>query len=88
MLLSLIICASEPVWANSDTGTASVRTDEVIFKAMCSFCHPAPDTNKHTKDEWPAVVDRMNRHRAESGISTLTDTEKAAILRHLQGNAK
>lgn len=35
-----------------------------MFSIACSQCHALPDPQRHTAEEWPAVVERMRGHMA------------------------
>lgn len=62
--------------------------DAVLFKTVCSQCHPLPDPGLHTAGEWPAVTKRMRTHMKEMGKRVITDKEKAEIVGYLSWNAR
>jgi cytochrome c2 len=37
------------------------------FSDACSQCHALPDPRRHTAEEWPEVVERMQKHLAWAG---------------------
>lgn len=66
-----------------------------MFSIACSQCHALPDPQRHSAREWPAVVERMQKHMAwantVTGAAALrTDPvlDTAEILRLLQRHAR
>jgi cytochrome c2 len=39
-----------------------------IYSIACSQCHALPDPGRHTAREWPAVVQRMQRHMTWANV--------------------
>ncbi|HEX2829978.1 MAG TPA: sulfite exporter TauE/SafE family protein [Burkholderiales bacterium] len=79
-----------------DSGHPALKTPAgEMFSIACSQCHAAPDPQRHTAREWPAVVERMKRHMAwantVTGAPELRTTpvlDTAAIVRMLQQYAR
>jgi hypothetical protein len=44
-----------------------------IFSIACTQCHALPDPRRHTRREWPAVVERMKRHMLWANTVTGAD---------------
>ena len=66
-----------------------------MFSIACTQCHALPDPRRHTRHEWPAVVERMKRHMAWANtvvgvdsLRTLPVLETAEIVRFLQRHAR
>lgn len=66
-----------------------------MFSIACSQCHALPDPQRHTAREWPAVVERMQKHMAwantVTGVPALRTEpvlDTAEILRLLQRYAR
>jgi len=54
----------------------------------CSACHAPPSAKLHSSEEWTAVINRMDLHRLEARMPSLTDSDRAAVLAYLQSHAK
>lgn len=66
-----------------------------IFSIACTQCHTLPDPRRHTRGEWPAVVERMKRHMTWAntvvGVDALRTTpvlDTTEIVRFLQRYAR
>lgn len=66
-----------------------------IFSIACTQCHALPDPRRHTRREWPAVVERMKRHMhwantivGPDDLRTIPVLETAEIVRFLQRHAR
>jgi cytochrome c5 len=66
-----------------------------MFSIACTQCHALPDPRRHTRGEWPAVVERMKRHIAWANtvvgpdeLRTTPVLETAEIVRFLQRYAR
>jgi len=66
-----------------------------IFSIACTQCHALPDPRRHTRGEWPAVVERMKRHMTWAntvvGVDALRTTpvlDTTEIVRFLQRYAR
>ncbi len=57
------------------------------FREICSACHARPDPGQHTRDEWPAVVDRMTRNMRSLDRVVPSDRELDQVITFLQSNA-
>lgn len=57
------------------------------FREVCSVCHALPDPRQHTRDTWPAVVDRMAQNMRSLNGVVPSDSELEQIIRFLQSNA-
>lgn len=68
----------------------------LLLARYCSQCHNLPGPGRHTAEEWPAVVERMNlRMQMMSGpdmmgmmIDSPDESELQVILRYLQEHAQ
>jgi cytochrome c2 len=68
----------------------------LLLARYCSQCHNLPGPGTHTAEEWPAVVERMNRRmQMMSGpdmmgmmVDSPNESELQAILRYLQEYAQ
>jgi hypothetical protein len=68
---------------DSTSNPIDLAAAENQFRQTCSSCHKLPDTKKHTAEEWPKTVNKMQRKK--NGFS---DEKKALILAYLTANAK
>jgi hypothetical protein len=66
-----------------------------MFSIACTQCHALPDPRRHTRREWPAVVERMKEHMAWSntvvGVESLRTTpvlDTTEIVHFLQRYAR
>jgi len=64
-----------------------------LLAQYCTQCHALPGPGLHTAEEWPSVVDRMNRRmRMMSGmmhgISAPSDSELKTLVTYLQQHAQ
>lgn len=66
-----------------------------IYSIACSQCHALPDPQRHTAEEWPLVVKRMQAHMAWSNtivgvaeLRTNPELDTAEIIRLLQRYAR
>ncbi len=57
------------------------------FREICSACHALPDPRQHTRDEWPAVVDRMTRNMRSLDRVVPSDRELEHVITFLRSNA-
>ncbi len=57
------------------------------FREVCSVCHALPDPRQHTRDTWPAVVDRMTRNMRSLNRVVPSDSELEQVITFLQSNA-
>ncbi|MCS4540985.1 MAG: cytochrome c [Euryarchaeota archaeon] len=57
---------------------------EMLYKEKCSKCHELRPPLRHTANEWPTTVDRMQ----SKDPLWISDTEKEKILAYLQANAR
>lgn len=70
-------------------------TDGRAFANACDQCHVLPDPGRHTSDEWPDVVERMQKNLR--WVGTVTATQKTSteptlevekIVRYLQQRSR
>lgn len=54
-----------------------------LFQKTCSQCHALPDPKLHTADEWPGVVERMQKNMEIMGKPAITDQERNEIAGYL-----
>ena len=66
-----------------------------IFSIACTQCHVLPDPRRHTANEWPVVVERMQRNMAWANrvtgdplLRTSPELDTAEIIRFLQRNSR
>ena len=66
-----------------------------MYIIACTQCHALPDPRQHTRQEWPAVVERMKRHMAWANtvvgvesLKTVPVLETREIVHFLQRNAR
>jgi len=66
-----------------------------IFSIACTQCHVLPDPRRHTANEWPAVVERMQRNMAWANrvtgdplLRTSPELDTGEIIRFLQRNGR
>lgn len=60
----------------------------VAFQRFCSRCHATPDPQRHTAQEWPAVIARMQKHMISRGIPPPPEEILSDITDYLQRNAR
>lgn len=58
------------------------------FSQQCSACHRPPMPDIHTAQLWLSTVNRMQQHRQQRGLLTMTDREKQQVLAYLQSHAQ
>lgn len=67
----------------------SLHTDEAkLFETTCTQCHAMPNPSLHTSQEWPEVVDRMQKNMGLMGKRVISEEEKKMISDYLSGNSK
>lgn len=59
-----------------------------LFRRTCSQCHALPDPELHTPDEWPGVVERMQKNTETMGKPVITDQERDEIVGYLKRKAR
>lgn len=57
------------------------------FQKTCSQCHALPDPTQHTRNEWPAVIERMRMNMSTMGKQLPDQTTTDRILGFLQMHA-
>lgn len=62
--------------------TADMSPEERAFTTTCQKCHKLPKTEKHTVEEWPNTVNRMQKK------ANFSDEQKTQILTFLTTHAK
>ena len=62
--------------------------DEILFSSRCHECHVPPFPRDRAAAAWPAIVERMQRHRIANGMTPLSGEEQGRITAYLQRNAK
>ena len=58
--------------------TEQLQDGRRLFVTHCLECHTLPSVTKHSRDEWPHLVNRM------SGRAHLSSGEQAAIVAYLR----
>jgi hypothetical protein len=66
-----------------------------MFSIACTQCHALPDPRRHTRREWPGVVERMKEHMAwtntvvgADALKTTPVLDTTEIVRFLQRHAR
>jgi len=54
------------------------------FQKTCTECHALPDPKQHSRNEWPAVVDRMRKNMVSMGVPVPSQEITDNILKFLQ----
>lgn len=60
----------------------SVSVGKTLYENSCVRCHKLKAPSKYTVQQWPALVNKMQRR------SKITDEQKATILKYLLSEAK
>jgi hypothetical protein len=79
-----------------DTGHPALKSEAgKMFSIACTQCHALPDPRRHTRREWPAVVERMKQHMAwantvvgADALKTMPVLDTTEIVRFLQRYAR
>ena len=79
-----------------DSGHPALRTEAgKIYSIACAQCHALPDPRRHTRRDWPAVVERMKEHMAwtntvvgSDAVKTMPVLDTTEIVRFLQRHAR
>jgi cytochrome c2 len=66
---------------------ASQSPGASLFKEFCAQCHALPDPKNHPAAEWPAVVERMQKHLVRTNKKVMTQEEEKRIEAYLEANA-
>ena len=59
-----------------------------LYIERCGECHKAPLPAIHKAQDWPAVVDRMQRRMMRGSVKILTEQEYGTVLEYLQKHAE
>lgn len=59
-----------------------------LFRQTCSQRHALPDPGLHTTDEWPGVVERMQKNMKIMGKPVITDQEREELVSYLTQHAR
>ena len=59
-----------------------------LFQKTCSQCHALPDPGLHTPDEWPGVVERMQKNMEIMGKPVITGAEGDEIAGYLSQHVR
>lgn len=62
---------------------AGLPTDgtERLYREACGDCHAAPDPRAYAAATWPALLTRMDDHRATMGRPLMTGAQRTAVER-------
>jgi len=79
-----------------DSGHPALKSEAgKMFNIACTQCHALPDPRRHTRREWPAVVERMKQHMAwantvvgADALKTMPVLDTTEIVRFLQRYAR
>lgn len=55
-----------------------------LFSRTCARCHALPDPGQHTREEWPAVVERMRGHMEKMEVEGISDARARRVVRYLR----
>jgi len=58
-----------------------------VYAENCTRCHALPNARRHTAQEWPAVVARMQSHASDAGITFANAREVEKIEAFLKEHA-
>jgi cytochrome c553 len=67
--------------------TNSDSPGALALQEICSQCHALPDPARHTSQEWPAVVERMNGYMKSMGKPVPDEQKLRDIVKYLQSQA-
>lgn len=59
-----------------------VPLGKTLYENSCVRCHKLKDPANYTREEWPGIIDKMQKR------SRITDEQKATILTYLLSEAK
>jgi cytochrome c553 len=62
---------------------AAARKGYEFTRKYCSGCHATPSPARHTADEWPAVIGRMERYMRQQGQAVPDGSIRESILKYL-----
>ena len=79
-----------------DPGHPALKSEAgKMFTIACTQCHALPDPRRHSRSEWPGVVERMKEHMAwtntvvgADALKTTPVLDTAEIVRFLQRHAR
>ena len=79
-----------------DPGHPALKSEAgKMFSIACTQCHALPDPRRHTRREWPGVVERMMEHMAwtntvvgADALKTTPVLDTTEIVRFLQRHAR
>ena len=79
-----------------DSGHPALKSETgKMFRIACTQCHALPDPRRHTRRQWPAVVERMKQHMAwantvvgDDALKTTPVLDTTEIVRFLQRYAR
>ena len=79
-----------------DPGHPALKSEAgKMFSIACTQCHALPDPRRHTRREWPGVVERMKEHMAwtntvvgADALKTTPVLDTTEIVRFLQRHAR
>ena len=80
-------CNGEPVTSQPKLSTQDSLASDVLSR-YCSGCHGLPKPKAKTAAQWPAIVWRMQTHRAQRAMRVLNESEIREITNYLTQNAK
>lgn len=92
-MMKIMMGAQLPSGINPENLPDPHSTGVHAFARYCTQCHELPGPGLHTADEWPSVVDRMNRRMRMMGgmmhdIKAPTDNELLILVAYLQRHAQ
>jgi hypothetical protein len=79
-----------------DPGHPALKSEAgKMFSIACTQCHALPDPRRHSRSEWPGVVERMKEHMAwtntvvgADALKTTPVLDTTEIVRFLQRHAR
>ncbi len=82
MLIVILCLAAKPIQAEN------VEAGKEIFLKRCGMCHEYPEPARLNKNQWKAVLKKMQKRMQFVGMIPLTESENEQVFRYLQDQAK
>ncbi len=61
---------------------------EQLTQQYCTQCHALPSPEQHSAQQWPYVVNRMERYMRNRGVAMPDDNDTSAILDYLGSDSE
>ena len=85
IIVYLSACSSQSV---NNSAVLDENSTAFLYQQKCSLCHALPHPKRHRANEWPVLVESMQRRMVERKFSVLSEAEYKAILDYLITNAR